>query len=331
MKNNSWILVGLTALIGARGQAADYDAGMWFGTIRPPLAPPTGEIVDRIPVGDNFTGLTYADQDLLGLGTTPTTFYSIRYDAGSGTSYLNTIATPVAPHPVAAVTDRFSLGNLNYNALTFAAPDLGYGPTILYALREDGATSQFNTVTPAGAYQDRFASGNPLHLLTYTSTDIGAGANLFYYIRQDLSGSYIGTIDPALPGTINDRAILALDNFDGLVFTDTDVGYGANLFYYIRHDGITGQHMFGTLSIDFSQPSPVPVALDRFFIGTPADDFDALTFTTTDLGYGPNLFYYLRSPTLVPEASTSWALAITGMLLGAGKWLTLRHRKGLQA
>jgi len=235
----------------------------------------------------------------------------------------------VAPHPVAAVTDRFSLGNLNYNALTFAAPNLGYGPTILYALREDGATSQFNTITPAGAYQDRFASGNPLDLLTYTSTDLGAGANLFYYIRQDIGGSYIGTINPALPGTINDRAVLALSNFDGLVYTDTDVGYGANLFYYIRHDGVTGQHMFGTISIDLSQPTPVPVTLDRFFIGTPADDFDALTFTPTDLGYGANLFYYLRSPILVPEASTSWALAISGTLLGAGKWLALRRRKAL--
>jgi hypothetical protein len=267
--------------------------------------------VDRIFVGDNFKGLTYADQNLLGSPTTPTLFYSIRHDAVSGASYLDTIATPVAPHTLPPfVVDRFGVGNLNYNALTFASPDLTYGPTILYSLREDVSAPQFGTITPAGAHQDQFAVGNQFDSLTFAATDVTFGANLFYYLRHDAGGTHFGTIDPHQPGTITDRWLLNLNNFDGLVFTDTNVGYGADLFYYIRHDGTTNQHEFGTID-------PLTgMAVDRFLIGTVADDFDELTFTTTDVGYGPNLFYYLRS-----SENTSSGVPDTGstlLLLGSG-------------
>jgi hypothetical protein len=44
-----------------------------------------------------------------------------------------------------------------------------------------------------------------------------------------------------------------------------------------------------------------------------------MTFTTTDVGYGANLFYYLRSTGTsdVPEAETFWAMGtavMTGVL-----------------
>jgi hypothetical protein len=52
-----------------------------------------------------------------------------------------------------------------------------------------------------------------------------------------------------------------------MVFTSTDVGYGANLFYLIRHDESTGQHSFGIID-------PLTgVANDKFTIGTPFDNF----------------------------------------------------------
>jgi hypothetical protein len=186
---------------------------------------------------------------------------------------------------------------------------VGYDPTILYYLREDISAPQFGTIKPAGAYQDRFATGNQLDLLTFTATNVGPGANRFYYIRHDAGGTHFGTINPALPGTILDLRLLTLDNFDGLVFTDTNVGFGTNYFYYIRHDGTTNQHYFGTLNPYTGE------TLDRFTIGTVADDFDELTFTNTDVGYGANLFYYLRSEETTSEVPDSGS---TLLLLGSG-------------
>lgn len=312
-------LPALLAVATLSVHAITYETSQWFGTLRPPLAPPTGEVVDRIFVGDNFKGLTYADQDLIGAGTTPTLFYSIRHDAGSGVAFLDTIATPVAPHAVPpAVVDRFAMGNLPYNAVTFAAPDVSFGPAQLYFLRESGGGSQFGTATAAGAVQDRFATGNKLDSLTFAATDVGFGANLFYYLRRDGTGTHFGTIDPHLPGTVTDRATLNLDLLDALVFTATDVGYGANLFYYVRRETSTGQSHFGTISPQSG------VAVDRFAIGTLTDHFSELTFTTTDVGYGANLFYYLR--TQVPETGTYGAVFFCGLLMVGSRWIASRRQ-----
>ena len=291
-----------------------YETNQWLGTIRPPLGPPTGEVQDRMFIGDNFQGLVYADQDLLGLGTTATLFYTVRHDVVSGLSHLDTIGTPIAPHVGPYVMDRFSLGSLDYSALAFAAPDLSLGSTSIYYLRQDPIEPQFGTVTlPAGSYQDRFGIGQDFESLTFSATDVGFGANLLYYLRQDVGGTHFGTIDPHLPGTVSDRWLLPSGDFDGLVFTDTDVGYGANQFYFIRHDA-AGQHSFGTLD-------PLSgVAVDRFPIGAAGDSFSELAFTTTDLGYGANLFYYLRGVSDIPEARSLWGVGVIGALLASWQW-----------
>ena len=320
MNPKTLMLPALLAVVSLSAHAINYETSQWFGTIRPPLAPPTGEVVDRIFVGDNFKGLTYADQDLIGAGTTPTLFYSIRHDAGSGVGYLDTIATPVAPHlDPPRVVERFAMGSLPYNALTFAAPDVSFGSTQLYYLRESGGGSQFGTATAAGAVQDRFATGNKLDSLTFAETDVGFGANLFYYLRRDGTGTHFGTIDP-IAGAATDRATLNLDLLDALVFTSTDVGYGANLFYYVRRETTTGQSHFGTIAIS---PQSV-VAVDRFAIGTLTDHFTELTFTTTDVGYGANLFYYLR--TQVPETGTYGAMIFCGLLVVGSRWVASRQQ-----
>jgi hypothetical protein len=92
--------------------------------------------------------------------------------------------------------------------------------------------------------------------------------------------STFGTI--ATDGSVTDRFGVGSD-CDALTFVPGDVGYGPNLFYYLRHDAASFS-TFGTISTGGA-------VTDRFGLGT---GFDALTFVADDLGYGPNLFYYLR-------------------------------------
>jgi uncharacterized repeat protein (TIGR01451 family) len=249
-----------------------------FGTLSPSLAPLAGTATDRFVVGNNFNGLTYADQDE---GYAATQFYSLRHET-SGNSTFVTI------NAAGTVTGRFDAGNKNFDALTFAAPDVGYGPVIFYYLRHDNAgVSSFGTIKPGGTVgvvADLFVAGTNLDALTFAATDVGFGANLFYYLRHDTNGrATFGTINPALPGTVTDRFNVGT-NFDALVFTATDVGYGANLFYYLRHDS-NGRSTFGTIST-------TGTVTDRYDVGT---NFNELAFSTTDVGFGANLFYYLQT------------------------------------
>jgi hypothetical protein len=92
--------------------------------------------------------------------------------------------------------------------------------------------------------------------------------------------STFGTISTS--GAVLDRFGVGYD-FDALTFVPQNVGYGSNLFYFLRHDG-GGFSTFGTISTSGA-------VLDRFGVGY---NFDALAFTTQNVGYGRNLFYYLR-------------------------------------
>lgn len=256
-------------------------SGQSFGTINPILP----AVVDRFSVPAGLNGLAYAAPDE---GYAATQFYSTRRD-NSGTSYFETITAGTA-----AVVDRFGAGSRNFDSLAFAAPDVGYGPLIFYYLTHDLAgVSTFGTITPGGAVglaADHFIVGNNFDSLTFSATDVGYGANLFYYVRHDAAGlSTFGTINPALPGTITDRFTVG-QNVDALVFTATDVGagYGANNFYYLRHDN-AGVSSFGTIAITGLTTATVT---DRFGVGTGATE---LAFAAADTGFGPNLFYFLRS------------------------------------
>src|SRR5262245_36831950 len=79
-----------------------------------------------------------------------------------------------------AVTDRFGVGN-NFDALTFVAEDLGYGPNLFYYLRRDGAGfSTFGTISTSGAVTDRFGVGNNFEALTLSAADFGSAQHQFY-------------------------------------------------------------------------------------------------------------------------------------------------------
>jgi hypothetical protein len=205
----------------------------------------------------------------------------------TGTNFFDTIIASTA-----TTTDRFSATNQNFDALTYAAPDLGYGPLLFYYLRHDNTgVSIFGSITPGGIVgvtTDHFVVGRNFDGLTFTATDVGYGADLFYYVRHDATGlSTFGTINPALPGTVTDRFTIGT-NVDALVFTDlTAPGYGADNFYYLRHSA-SGVSTFGTIFVTGLTTATVT---DRFTVGTNATE---LTFTATDVGFGPNLFYFLR-------------------------------------
>jgi hypothetical protein len=280
---NSTITTNVVSVISTNNTVAvttNAATASSFGTINTL----SEAVVDRFAVPPNLKGLTYDGSDA---GYAATEFYSMRQSDTNAALFDTIIAT------TQTTTDRFNAGNQNFDALTYAAGDLGYGPLLFYYLRHDNAgVSTFGSITPGGVVgvtADHFVVGNNFDALTYTATDVGYGANLFYYVRHDATGlSTFGTINPALPGTITDRFTVGT-NVDALVFTDLIApGYGPNNFYYLRHDA-GGVSTFGTISV--TGPATATVT-DRFPVGTNAT---ALTFTATDAGsFGPNLFYYLR-------------------------------------
>jgi len=274
------VFVVTTNIIGA---ASTNVVASTFGTIAP--AGTIATVTDRFDIGTNFQGLTYSDSDH---GYAATKFYSLRHDEAGDANFFDTIAPTGTTGTIA---DRFTLPQFDFDALAYAAPDVGYGPIIFYYLRHDAAgNSTFGTITPGGVVgvvTDEKVVGTNFVALTFAATDVGYGANLFYYVRRDTNcNSIFGTIDPAQGGPVTDRFTIGA-GVDALVFTDTDVGYGADNFYYVRHDDF-GQSTFGTIFVTGLTTGTVT---DRFAAGT---NLTELTFTTTDVLYGPNLFYYLR-------------------------------------
>jgi hypothetical protein len=148
--------------------------------------------------------------------------------ARSGLSIFGTIGTD------GTVSDRFGVGE-DFDALVFAAQDLGYGPNLFYYLRHDaGGSSTFGTFGTDGTVTDRFGVGASYDALAYAPGNHGFGPNLFYYLRHDASGSStFGTI--GTDGTVTDRFGVGT-NYDALAYAPGNHGYGPNLFYYLRHE-----------------------------------------------------------------------------------------------
>jgi hypothetical protein len=255
-----------------------------FGTIDPV----SGILTDRFSVPDGLYGLMYADQDE---NWGPTLFYNTQHPV-SGADTFDTIST-IAPL-AGFVTNRFDLSSSGYDALTLAAPDVGYGAVNFYYVRHDNTgVSTFGEIIAQGASSSKDLwplAKTGYNALAFAAANLGYGANLFYFLRQDNTGlSTFGTIDPTPGGVATDRYAVGT-NFDALVFASGAVSsWGTGLFAYLRHDD-TGS-IIGTID-------PVThIVTDRVDLGT--NFLSALTFTATSVGYGPNLFYYLR-----PEGST---------------------------
>ena len=299
MFNKSFVLLGILAGSGLCLQSkANADA--LFVTLRPPLNPPAGQVAQLFNVGANLHGLMFADpNELWG----PTLFYSIRTDTG-GNSTFTTLSTLTL-----AATAQLPVGHRAFDAVTFAAPDVGYGPTIFYTLSHDIAgNSTFGTINPTGVpYTALFGVGQNFNALTFSAPDVGYGANLFYALSQDSAGvSTLESINPT-PGGIVAPLLTLGNHFTALAFTATDVGYGADLFYYLRTDG-SGNSVFGT--IDAAPSFSGTRVVDRVNLGAP---FQELAFTPTDVGDGPNPAG--ESALAVPEPA---GLMPLGLLAAAG-------------
>ena len=303
MLYKSFMLLAIMAV----GELCPQTNAAMFVTLRPPLNPPAGQVTPQFNVGAGLHGLMFVNQDEL---WGPTLFYSVRNDSG-GNSTFTTISTLTL-----AATAQLPVGNHAFDAVTFAAPDVGYGPTIFYTLSHDLAgQSTFGTINPTGIpYTSLFGVGQNAKALTFSATDVGYGANLFYALSQDSGGiSTLESINPT-PGGIVAPLLTLGSHFTALAFTATDVGYGADLFYYLRMDG-SGNSVFGT--INATPAFQGTRVVDRVSLGKP---YQELAFTPTDVGYGPNLFYSLKSdssggPVLaVPEPAGLMPLGILAVL-----------------
>ncbi len=186
-----------------------------------------------------------------------------------------------------AVSDRFEVGSsgTRFDAITFVDADLGYGTNLFYYISTYGGSSHLGTIsTTSGSATGHFSVGDNSKALTYVTDNLGYGANLFYYIRYNAFDhlDYFGTIS-TISEVFQDRIPVG-QNLKALTYTADNVGYGANLFYYLRYNAVEDLDYFGTISTSGE-------VLDKFSVGR---NMKALTYVADDLGYGPNLFYYLR-------------------------------------
>ncbi len=265
-----------------------------FGTIDPVAL----ALTDRFNVTSNLHTLMYADQNE---NWGPTLFYTI----SEPTTGLNTFDSFPAVGPV---TSRFSLTSSNYDAITMAAPDVGFGEINFYYVRHNNSgVASFGEIIAQGASSsaDLWVLPNTGYTgLAFAAANLGYGANMFYYLRQDVTGlSTFGTINPTPGGVETDRYGVGT-NFDALVFIPGTVStWGTGIFAYLRHTSVGS--VIGTID-------PVThTVTDRMSLGT--NYLNALTFTATDVGYGANLFYYLR-PAGITVTTNSLTAFVTNVV-----------------
>ena len=200
--------------------------------------------------------------------------------------------------------NRFLIGS-NFNGLTYAPEDHGEPPgghaTEFYSIRTDTTGASFfdYIIASTAAVGDGFPTptvADPnitFDALTYAADALFGQSKVFYYLSHDNAGvTWFGVIIPGAPGvgvTANYFPVGTNTTFDVLTYTATDEGWGADIFYYIRHD-TNGISWFGTIDTT-SFPGTIT---DRFAVGTNTT-FVGLVFTPLSApGYGADNFYYLR-------------------------------------
>ncbi len=177
--------------------------------------------------------------------------------ASSSGLFLGTISPPIVT-PTGVATDRFAINEPgDFYGLTFFGGDKGYAATQFYTIHQQGGVSQFATITcGTQTVQDRFDASSPhgttnIFALAFAEPDLGYGSNIFSFLRTDTTlnnTAAFGTITPGgVVGVTVDVPIADMtQGFDALTFSAANVGHGANLFYYLRHNS-TCYSTFGAI------------------------------------------------------------------------------------
>ena len=249
MKNSPLAVLALTALTVFTG-----SPGLADNMVSIAIAPMSGAVtlVPRWSIGGSLAGFHLMAQDL-SLGGGANQFYSLKSTAipagGDVAAFTKYIAAS------GAATNHVDIGSKltpnSYSALTSADPDVGYGPINLYFIHHKGTTDYFTALVPSSGTASSVADEKPM------------------------SG-------PGGPSTVT-----GVSGYFGLTFAAANLGYGLNLFYYLRTDPVTSSTKFGILV-----PALLASSADEFDLGL--GGHKALTFTGTDVGFGLNKMYYLR-------------------------------------
>jgi hypothetical protein len=249
MKHSRFILAALTAISVLAGIPARADN---MASIA--IAPATGTVtlVPRWSIGGNLAGFHFMAQDLSLTGGAANEFYSIKNTAipSGGDIAAFTFYVPGS----GAATNHADIGSKltpnSYSALTSADPDLGFGSVQFYLIHHKTDGDYFTHIVPSSATASAVTDLKPMS---------GPGG-------------------PATGGA---------SGYFGLTFAASNLGYGLNMFYYLRTDPVTGHTKFGTLV-----PALAGTSADQFDLG--ANGHNALAFTGTDVGYGVNQMYFQR-------------------------------------
>lgn len=217
------------------------------------IAPATGVVTltPRWAIGGSLAGFHLMAQDL-SLGGGANQFHSIKGTAipsgGDISAFTLYIAASGAATPHADIGSKLTPNS--YSALTSADPDVGYGAVDFYFIHHKATGDYFTVIKPSSGTASAVTDLKPMN---------GPG----------------GPATGSVPG------------YFGLTFAASDLGYGANLFYYFRTDPVTGFTKFGTLI-----PALLGTSADKFDLGV--SGHNALDFTGTDVGFGTNKMYYAR-------------------------------------
>ncbi len=223
----------------------------------------------------------------------------------------NMASINVAPTTgVVTLAPRWAIGG-NLAGFHFMAQDLslGGGATQFYSIKSTaisagGDVSAFTRyIASSGAATNHADIGSKLtpnyySALTSADADVGYGPVNMYFIHHKSSGDYFSVIVPSsgTASAVTDLkpmsgpggpATLGASGYFGLTFAAANLSYGLNQFYYLRTDPVTGFTKFGTLD-----PALLGTSADKFDLGV--GGHNALAFTGTDVGFGPDKMYFLR-------------------------------------
>ena len=239
---------------------------------------------DPTSVQNNLAGLQYvAGQVPLDGSPASVAFFTLTGAAvplggGPATAFAS-FGTLVSPTQVNTYSDPASkLTPNSYSALTYASADLGFGVGNFYTIHHAAnSVDYFAAIVPGTNVATSIADLKPMSwpatggvaggpaspgtngyfALTYaTGALTGYAANSMFYLRTDVaSHTQFGQLIPALTSASSD--VFDLDTavgsfgatgYTALAYTVNDVGYGANQFYYLRQDSITGNTILGRLN-----------------------------------------------------------------------------------